>query len=188
MKCDFDKTIISMLFDRNESALRMIEEKWGRLIKMIAYNIFRSEETAEECLNDTLLDIWNTIPPTEPKSVSSYACMIARRRAIDKVRRESADKRSGSLVEYDAVTREIADITDTADWVINKMELTSQINKFLGTLPPKNREIFISRYFNFEDIESISKRLGVTSNSVTVKLHRMRTDLKEQLRKGGFTL
>lgn len=188
MKTSLDQTIISLLFARKESALKLIEEKWGRLIKMIAYNIFRNEETAEECLNDTLLDIWNTIPPKEPESIPSYACMIARRRAIDKVRRESADKRCCDRVEYDSVMNEIADIYNTEEWAITKIELTEQINKFLGTLAPKNRDIFLSRYFDFEDTDSIAKRLGITSNSVTVKLYRMRNALKEQLNKGGFTL
>ena len=187
MNHNIDDGIIKLLFERDESALEKIQEKYGQLIKQIAFNLFKSGSAAEECLNDTLLDIWNSIPPNKPASISSYACMIARRRAIDTLRKEYAEKRvhpDNSI--YSDVCEELAEIEDVAENIVNKIELSRQINKYLAGLSRESREIFISRYFDFEDIESIAKRLHTSKNAVNTRLFRMRNSLKKQLLEEGY--
>lgn len=184
-----DEKIIKLLFERSESALEQITGLYGRLIKSIAFNLFKSDTAAEECLNDTLLDIWNSIPPEKPRSVASYAAMIARRRTIDRIRGEMAQKRyRPENSEYHSVDEELSFMDDIAGEVVEKMELTEQINRFLGTLSPTNREIFISRFYDFESIDSIAGRLHISKNSVNTRLTRMRNALKEQLEKGGMSV
>ena len=181
------KRIIKLLFDRDESALAIIQTELGNLIKSIAYNLFRSDGVAEECLNDTLMDIWNTIPPENPPSLSSYACMIVRRRAIDRIRRENSQKRSrpeGS--GYTDVYEELAILDDVAAQVTDRMELSRLISEFLREQPRTNREIFISRYYDFESLDSIAARMHVSKNSVNTRLSRMKVALKEHLEKGGI--
>ncbi len=179
-----DKLIIEMLFDRDENALSVIQRQYGKLIKRISYNVFDSEQTADECLNDVLLDIWNTIPPTKPASLSSYACMLSRRRTVDALRSENAEKRSRAVT--DEITDELASIEDGIDAAIDKMAVAEAINRFLGGLSPKNREVFVSRYFSLASVESIAKRLGISRNSVSTRLARMRMKLKKQLCDDGI--
>ena len=93
MKVINDQDIIALLNERKEEALNVIQEQWGKLIKKISMNINNNVECADECLNDVLLDIWNSIPPAKPISISSYVCMLSRRRTIDKVRNKMAAKR-----------------------------------------------------------------------------------------------
>ena len=146
-----------------------------------------TDNAADECLNDTLLDIWNSIPPNKPVSISSYACMLARRRSIDRLRKEYAEKRiHPDCSSYPDVCDELADIEDVAENIVDGIELSRHINKYLSTLSYENREIFISRYFDFEDIASIAKRLHVSKNSVNTRLFRMRNSFKEQLLKEGY--
>ncbi|MBR5453733.1 MAG: sigma-70 family RNA polymerase sigma factor [Clostridia bacterium] len=187
MKNSIDDVIIKLLFDRNEKALEKIQTEYGQLIKYIAFNLFKNSDVAEECLNDTLLDIWNSIPPNKPVSVSSYASMLARRRAIDRLRREHAEKRiyPGNSA-YPDVYGELADIEDVSDTVIDGIELSRHINLFLGGLSGTNREIFISRYFDFEELDSIAKRLRISKNSVNTRLFRMKNAFKKQLSEGGY--
>lgn len=183
------KNIIKLLYDRDESALGHIQKEYGNLIKSIAFNLFRSDSVAEECLNDTLMDIWDTIPPENPKSLMSYACMIVRRRAIDRIRRETAQKRSrpeGS--EYTDVVEEISFLEDISEEVVDKIELTRLLGEYLRTLSRTNREIFISRYYDFESLDSIAARLHLSKNSVNTRLTRMKSGLKEKLEKGGINV
>lgn len=180
-------SIIKMLFERDEKALEEIQSEFGRLIKSIVFNLTGSDIHAEECLNDTLFDIWNTIPPNELRSIASYACMIARRRAIDKLRGELAQKRVGAVAsEYSEVYCELADMEDFYDALIDRIELAKHINAYLAKLSPENREIFLSRYFDFESIGSIAKRLRISENSVNTRLFRMRKGFKEKLLKEGY--
>ncbi len=184
-----DGRIKELLFGRDESALGIIQSLYGNLIKSVAFNLFHSDSVAEECLNDTLLDVWNTIPPKDPKSVSSYACMIVRRRAIDRLRQETAQKRArpeGS--GYTDVMDDVSFMDDIAEDVVDKMELGRLINEYLGTLSRTNREIFIGRYHDFEPVESIALRLGLSQNSVNIRLTRMKMGLKSKMEKGGIAL
>ncbi len=180
------KEIIKMLNDRDESALGHIQDEYGNLIKSIAYNLFKSDSVAEECLNDTLMDIWDTIPPENPKSLMSYACMIVRRRVIDRIRGETAKKRTGpESAGYTDVCDELSYLDDISKEVVDKIEFSRLINEYLRTLSRTNREIFISRYFDFDTIDSIAARLHLSKNSVNTRLTRMKNGFRAKLEEGG---
>lgn len=181
-----DRDIITLLHERNEEALRVIAERYGRLIRKIAINITDSAECADECLNDTLFDVWNTIPPQDPISISSYVSMLSRRRAIDRVRNATAAKRDRTA--FTAVGEEFAEVADGLDERLDSIRIQSAVNAFLRHQAPTNREIFISRYFDFESIESISARLHMTPNAVKIRLNRMRKKLRSDLQKGGVPI
>ena len=66
-----DERIVELYWKRSEIAIEETNKKYGRYIKSIAMNILGSESDAEEAINDTYLDTWNTIPPNKPKERSS---------------------------------------------------------------------------------------------------------------------
>ena len=177
-----DDTIITLLQNRDETALEMIHTKYGRLIKSVAFNVYRSDTVAEECLNDTLLSIWDTIPPKEPESISAYAVTISRRKAIDRVKSATAKKRMIPETEqYSEMVDELAFAEDIADAVVDKLELGRILSEFLRTLSAKNREIFMRRYFDVETVNSISTKMHISKNALNVRLSRMRKDLAKKL-------
>lgn len=183
------KSIIKLLFDRDESALAQIQRQYGNLIRSIAFNLFKSDSVAEECLNDTLMDIWNTIPPEEPASISSYACMLVRRRTIDRMRHENAQKRArpeGS--EYTEACEELVLLDDISQEIVDRLDLSRIINEFLAEQSRSNREIFISRYYDFESLDSIAARMRLSRSAVGTRLFRMKNSLKEKLEKEGVAV
>ena len=62
-----DKKIIELFFARDEKAISETEKKYGKLARYVASNILSSREDAEECVNDALLALWNSIPPDTPE-------------------------------------------------------------------------------------------------------------------------
>ena len=179
-----DDNIIQMLFDRKEEALAVIQNLYGRLVKSIAFNLYKSDTVAEECLNDTLLDVWNTIPPKKPDCLSAYVCTIARHRTIDRLRADMAQKRyTPEQSEYHTVYEELSFLDDIADGVIERMEMQRVMGEFVDSLTPANREIFISRFFDFESLDSIAVKMHMSKNVLNARLHRMRQDLAQRLGK-----
>lgn len=180
-----DTEIISLLMARRESALDEIIRRYGRLLKNFAGHILPTAQDVEECVNDVLLDIWNTVPPKNPTSVASYAAMLTRRRAVDRIRHMTAKKRGGGV--YLVALDELEDcIPANAAFDEDTDELREAINSFLAGLPAKDRQIFIGRYFALESIESLAKSNAVTRNAIQIRLSRMRKNLKENLEKGGI--
>ena len=58
-----DEKIIDLFFARDEEALRQIENKYGSLCRYIASNFLCLREDRDECVNDVMLALWNSIPP-----------------------------------------------------------------------------------------------------------------------------
>ena len=61
-----DQLIIEKFRERSESAIQALSDKYGKLCYALANRILHNEQDAEECVNDTLLAAWNTIPPASP--------------------------------------------------------------------------------------------------------------------------
>ena len=181
-----DRKIIELFFARDEKALRESETSYGRYCRAIAKNILASDEDADEVFNDTLLRAWNTIPPEEPKSLKVYLGTIARNLSLDRYRKMTAEKRGGCEVSLclEEVEEFLADMSEEYE----SGELSRLLNDFLHSLPERECDIFVRRYFYCDSTSDIARRFALKEANVLVILSRTRKKLKEALRKGGYTL
>lgn len=69
-----------------------------------------------------------------------------------------------------------------------RTELLQAINDFLGKLPQDKRILFVSRYWYSDSVTDIAKRCGISENSVSVSLNRLRKRLHDYLLERGFRL
>ncbi len=69
---------------------------------------------------------------------------------------------------------------------IDRNELVCSINDFLRGLPSEKRIIFVRRYWYSDSIADIADRCGITQNSVSVILNRLRKQLKKILIERGL--
>ncbi|WP_238727761.1 RNA polymerase sigma factor [Lactobacillus delbrueckii] len=68
----------------------------------------RDKEDVEECLNDTCLKAWNTIPPKRPQSLLAYLGRVTRNGALNMVRDQNRQKRAGD--QYTTSLDEIGEL------------------------------------------------------------------------------
>lgn len=184
-----DEKIIEMYFDRNEKAIVETQVKYGKYCYSISYNILYNNEDVQECLNDTYLNTWNSIPPNKPSVLSTYLGKIIRRLSIDKYRKTNALKRGGG--EYPISLDELEECLSsniTSKDVVDEELLVEEINEFLSNISKVERSMFVSRYFYFDSIEEICDRFGFKESKVKMSLKRTRDKLKEHLIKKGYTL
>lgn len=184
-----DRKIIELFFARDEKALSESQSVYGGYCKSISKNILSSDEDAEEVLNDTLLSAWNTIPPEEPKSLKAYLGTLARNISLDRYRKMNAEKRGGNEVSLCLEEAEefLAD-TKSVSEEYEKREFVAFLNGFLRSLPERDCDIFVRRYFYCDSTADIAKRFALKEPHVLVILSRTRKRLKNALEKGGFTL
>ena len=180
-----DARLLDLLQERDETALSAIQRQYGQQVLHLATRILGSEPDAEECVNDALLDIWNTVPPVCPASFLSYFSLLVRRRAIDRVRYHTAERRSGC--EYVASLEELEAVLP-AESPAEDGEIMDCIRDFLDTLPARDRRIFLLRYFRFCSHREIGDRVGMWESTVNMRLTRMRKKLRDALLRRGIFL
>ena len=180
-----DKKIIELFLTRSELAIQALAAKYEKLLYRISFHILQDNEDVAECLNDTYLGVWNAIPPSRPNPLSAFVCKITRNISLKKYRANTAAKRDASL-EASLEELEICIPTPSAEDEWNAQELGRAINCFLHTLEQKNRVIFVRRYWFADSVKQIAKELGMNENLVSVRLKRIRKQLKEYLEQEGY--
>lgn len=184
-----DSQIIQLYWDRNQAAIPATSQKYGNYCQSIAQNILGNNQDAEECVNDTYLSAWNTMPPHRPNILSTFLGKITRNLSFNKYKHNHAEKRDSGEINF--VLDELAEcVSDTSDveQEIDRRELIEEINLFLKSLPSVKRNIFVGRYWYADSIQTLAKRFGMTENNVSVLLNRTRKQLRGYLSERGFEL
>lgn len=184
-----DSKIVQLYWDRSPDAISQTAKKYGTYCTSIARNILGNREDAEECVNDTYMNAWNSMPDHRPSVLSTYLGKITRNLAFNRYKRERAEKRGGS--EIPLILDELGECVSGKENVEKELaykELINMINTFLKTLPVKKRNIFVCRYWYSDSVADIAKQLGMKENAVSMVLSRLRMRLREYLVERGVEI
>ena len=142
----------------------------------------------EECVNDTWLRAWNTIPPHRPAKLSLFLGKITRELAIDRYRAQRTQKRGGGV--YDVALEELEECLwterDTVERAVEGNLLGEAISRFLWEQPPLHRDVFILRYYHFSSIQRIAKAYAIGESKTKSILFRTRKKLRVFLESEGL--
>lgn len=184
-----DEKIVALYWERREEAVRQTQKKYGKYLFKIAYNVLSDREDCEECVNDTLLAAWNSIPPHRPRTLSSYLGKIVRQTAIDSYRKKHSEKRCAS--EYALSLEELgACFSDgmTPESIVAGIQLDEAVNRFVRGLGVQERNAFLCRYYFFDSIKDVAQSCGISQAKAKSMLFRLRKRLREYLTEEGFLL
>ncbi len=184
-----DDKIIGLYFARDEQAVVETDRKYGGYCFTLANAILHNDQDAEEAVSDTYLKAWNAIPPKKPNVLKLFLAKITRNLAFSRWRACSAGKRGGG--EMELVLEELDSCIPAQGRVedrLNARELALTIRTFLNTLPPKEQDIFLRRYFYVEESSAIAKHYGMKPATVLRTLSRTREKLRTYLNKEGYAV
>lgn len=181
-----DKDIITLYWERSERAIEETDLKYGKLCRGISMGIVGDRRDSEEVINDSWLAVWNTLPPQWPKLLKAYVCRIVKNLSLKNFTYNHASKRKcvyqQSLEELDDCAGHGAAIDDG----VMREELVKAVNCFLDSLSENNRNIFLERYWFTCSLEEIARQNGITKKTASMRLTRIREQLKKYLRKEGY--
>lgn len=176
-----DRSIIELLFARSEKGLAELDAKYGKLCHKLSHSILNSRQDAEECVNDAYLGVWNAIPPAKPNPLRAYVCKVVRNISLKFYYKKKAEKRNSV---YDVAIQELEDYLpapNTVEKEVETKELARIIEKFLDTLSEENSVIFLRRYWFSDTYAEIAARTGISEKSVSMRLVRIRKQMKQYL-------
>lgn len=182
-----DNRIVDLYWQRNESAINETATKYGKYLHSISFHILSNDEDAEECVNDTYNDAWQSMPPHRPSILSTFLGKITRRISIDLWRKHSADKRGGgevalALDELDECVSGNSNVENE----IERQELQQKLNAFLMGLSRLERQVFMCRYWYMDSVSDIAKQFDFSESKVKSMLFRTRNKLRTMLEKEGY--
>ena len=184
-----DSQIVSLYWNRDETAIRETETKYDRYLTKIAYNILSDLEDSRESVNDTYLAAWESMPPHRPTALSAYLAKLTRRISIDRFRYRTRDKRMAS--EYAISLEELGDCVsggNTTEEIVNVKLLADAIGVYLRLQSPEVRTAFLGRYYFLDPVREVARYCGMSESKCKSLLHRTRLGLKDYLRKEVFDL
>lgn len=184
-----DGQIIELYWDRDQRAIQETDGKYGKFLCGIAWNLLRSREDSEECVNDTYLRAWEAIPPTRPAAFRTWLGHITRNLSLDRWKRRQAEKRGGGA---ELLLGELEDCVPAGregpERAVEDLELAELLNAFLRGLSREGRTVFLRRYWYGESVAEIGAALGCGEGKVKSSLFRSRKALRAYLEKEGVAL
>lgn len=180
-----DAEIITMYFERRETAIQETENKYGVYLNAVAYNILRSFEDAEETVGDTYMAAWNTMPPTKPGNLKYFLSRITRNISFDRLDYKNARKRRALFVELDEC---IPDRQNDMEAIWEAKEIGRVLNEFLQTLDRKTCAVFLARYYYAYSVKELAQQYGIPERRVKYLLGKVRNSLRRTFEKEGVAL
>ena len=182
-----DKMIVDLYLSRNEDAISQTQKSYGRYLYSIANSILCSARDSEECVNDTYVKAWNSIPPTVPMSLSAFLGRLTRNISLNRYIKDRAQKRRENI---ELIFDEIADIIpdSSSAEVSDDIALRDALNSFLASLSERDRIIFVKRYWYMGSVKDIARDMSISQSNVKVILMRTRNSLQKHLKKEGIEI
>ena len=176
-----DQDIIDLYFARNEQAIAETDKSYGKVCMQVSMNILDSRPDAEECVSDTYLKTWHSIPPTKPASLCAFVCRIARNLSLNRLRDLRRDKRNREVtLSLDELEACIPAAVEDSN------ELAALLNSFLEGLDETDRVVFMGRYWYSYAIDDLAAQMGLTKKAVYMRLHKIRERLRAYLGERGY--
>ncbi len=184
-----DQEIIDLYNKRDEQAIVQTESKYGSYCMSIAQNILQNMQDSEECVNDTWLHTWNSIPPAQPNNLRTYLGKITRNLSFNRYEMRNRQKRGGGevVLALDEIGQVASAEADLAAH-IERQEFARILNAFLWSLPERDCSIFIRRYYYVESVDEIAERFALSKAAVFKILSRARNKLRTALEQEGYTV
>ena len=181
-----DSQILELYWERNPDAVLQTDRKYGLYCRQVSFNILRSREDAEECVNDSWLKAWHSIPPTKPRHLRAYLAKLTRNVSLDRWDQLQAQKRGGGRTAL--LLSELSDCIPAAGTVEQALEdraISAAVSAWLRQQNPRNRVAFVRRYWYADSLTDIVQMTNMSYSSISVRLHRTKNKLKNLLAKEG---
>lgn len=182
-----DVQIVDLYWARNQAAIRESDAKYGQMLKGISFSVVQNHEDSDECVNDTYLKAWATIPPQKPASLAAYLGRITRNISINRWYESRTQKRGG----INALITELSDCIPSSSSVEKEMEageLSALITEWLYSLVQDDRVLFLRRYWFGQSLKSLAEECATTPNKLAGRMYRLREKLRSALEKEGVSL
>ena len=175
-----DETILLLLRGRDQAGLEQLEKKYHAYALRVALRFLVHREDAEECVNDVLFNIWNWDRLDQVTDLKGFLAGLIRRRAVDRLRSQEAEKRSRNMQLLIEEIEELGDPRESSSPEAT-VDLSLLLQDFVRGMSDTDRYLFLQRYYYGAEISEIAAQVRCSERAVYHRLALLRQDLKQKL-------
>lgn len=172
-----DVALVRRVADGDADALRILYERFGRIVYAFALRHTRDAGLAEECTQDAFVALWRRASSFDPAraKLSTWLLAVTRNKAIELLRARGRRPEAVHDVDFEAILED--DAPGPSDEV-EQTDLSQRVAEALAELPAEQREVVSLAYFDGlthgEIAEVIGIPLGTVKGRMRLALERLR--------------
>jgi RNA polymerase sigma-70 factor, ECF subfamily len=181
-----DREMIAQIGRRDQGAFSALYDRLSGPLYSLAFKMLGDASDAQDALQEVFVQIWSRASTYDPEksSVFSWAVLLTRSRAIDRLR--ARDRRLRVVVESTAENK-VAEATDastveSAADTANKKDEAAHVRSLLNKLPEDQRQAIELAFFGHRTHHEIAAQLGQPLGTVKARIRRGLLKLREQFR------
>ncbi len=173
-----DHELVAAMAAGDAEALRALNARYARMLASLAYRFLGDDSDAEEVAADVLWQAWReaALYDRAKGSVAAWLIMVARSRAIDRLRARQA-RRAPQRPE--PLPPPAAD--PGADFDL--AERAKMVKSAVSELEPRERELLELAYFSDLSHSEIAERSGIPLGTVKTRIRSAMVNLREALKR-----
>ncbi len=182
-----DQEMIARIGRRDQSAFSALYDRLSGPLYSLAMKMLGDSADAQDALQEVFVQIWSRASTYDPEksSVFSWAVLLTRSRAIDRLR--ARDRRLRVVVGFTADENKVAEATDastveSAADTANKKDEAAHVRSLLNNLPEDQRQAIELAFFGHRTHHEIAAQLGQPLGTVKARIRRGLLKLREQFR------
>ncbi|MEO8274626.1 MAG: sigma-70 family RNA polymerase sigma factor [Thermoanaerobaculia bacterium] len=180
-----DLALVKRVVDRRQEALAELYDRYSPLLLAVARRIVGNPSDAEEVLQETFFQAWNQAERYDSgrSSVSTWLVLIARSRALDRLRQRQSRERTAIAAEAEP---KAPDASARFDETVLTQERRKRVQKSMADLPSEQREVLSLAFFEGLSQTEIAERTGTPLGTVKTRallaMKKLRRDLRAEIR------
>jgi RNA polymerase sigma-70 factor (ECF subfamily) len=180
--------LVARLRRGDQVAYEQLVRSEGRHLLAVARRLLRNDEDAQDAVQQAVLSAFRALPSfTGGSRLATWLHRIVTNAALMKLRtrgrrpEESIEDLLPRYVEDGHHVEQFSDWTILADALMVRQELRTQVREAIDRLPDSYRTVLLLREIEELSTEEAARALGVTINTVKIRLHRARQALVKLL-------
>jgi RNA polymerase sigma-70 factor, ECF subfamily len=167
-----DDQLMKAVVNRESEALECIYMRYESLLRTVILGVIRDESEVDDILHDVLLQVWEQGDRYNPneKGLRGLLVTLARRRALDRLRRRAAYRRATESLKKDIDNPLTNEITTTSHQLENS-DLSDLLSRVIQLLPEAQKEVINLAFFKGMSQREIASQRRISLGTVKTRLH-----------------
>ena len=176
-----DAELMEAVGRRESDAIQEIYKRYESTLRTVIQSVLHDDGEIDDALNDVFLQLWNQSDRfIAAKGLHGFLITMARRRALDRLRRRLSYRRATDRfeIELEATYRDKARVPDFQP---PNSDLADLLHRFIGNLPVLQQEVVNLAFFEGLSQREIASRKSIALGTVKTRIQLAQKKLFNQL-------